>query len=406
MPAAGSDVKSERSVFLVVLLPVMAAVTAGFLIIGIALPVLPLYVTSDLGFGAFVVGVVAGSQFAASLISRIWAGSFSDRLGAKRAVVAGLLAASASGVLYSLSLGLSATPTASVAVLLLGRAILGGAESFIITGGVSWGLARVGGDQAGKVIAWVGMAMFAALALGGPIGTTLYTVGGFAGIAMATMIVPLLVLVSLLRVPAAPVLPKQKDGALSDVAGAVWLPGLAAAFSSIGYGAILAFSSLHFAEHGWHPIWLGFSAFGAALILTRVFFAHLPDRKGGARIALTFVFIESAGLVLMWLAHSTVLATAGAALAGLGYSLVYPALGVEAVRGVAPENRGLAMGVYTACLDVALGFGSPALGWVAGRTNLDTVFAGSAAVVLVAAVIALRLQRSAQASHPQPGKVR
>src|SRR5215208_7863181 len=142
MPAAVSNLVSERSVGFV-LLPVMAAVTTGFLIIGIALPVLPLHVTDDLGFGAFVVGLVAGSQFVASLVSRIWAGSFSDRQGAKRAVVAGLLAASASGVLYWLSLGLSATPTASVGVLLLGRAVLGGAESFIITGGVSWGLARV-----------------------------------------------------------------------------------------------------------------------------------------------------------------------------------------------------------------------------------------------------------------------
>jgi MFS family permease len=206
------------------------------------------------------------------------------------------------------------------------------------------------------------MAMFAALAFGGPIGTTLYAASGFAGIAMATLLVPLLVLISLLGVPAAPVLPKQKDGAFSDVAGAVWLPGLAAAFSSVGYGAILAFRSLHFAEHGWHPIWLGFSAFSTALIVTRVFFAHLPDRMGGARIAVIFVLIQSAGLVLLWLAHTTYLAAAGAALAGLGYSLVYPALGVEAVRGVAPENRGLAMGVYTACLDLALGLGSPVLG--------------------------------------------
>ena len=45
-----------------VLLPVMAAVTAGFLVIGIALPVLPLHVTDDLGFDAFVVGLVAGAS--------------------------------------------------------------------------------------------------------------------------------------------------------------------------------------------------------------------------------------------------------------------------------------------------------------------------------------------------------
>jgi MFS family permease len=84
------------------LLPIMGVVFVAFLVIGVAMPVLPLHVHSGLGFGAFVVGLVAGSQFAASLISRLWAGHFSDSRGAKRGVVVGLLAAWASGLLYLL----------------------------------------------------------------------------------------------------------------------------------------------------------------------------------------------------------------------------------------------------------------------------------------------------------------
>jgi hypothetical protein len=51
------------------LLPIMGVVLVGFLVIGLALPVLPLHVSRDLGFGAFMVGLVTGSQFAASLVS-------------------------------------------------------------------------------------------------------------------------------------------------------------------------------------------------------------------------------------------------------------------------------------------------------------------------------------------------
>ena len=51
------------------LLPIMGVVFVAFLVIGVAMPVLPLYVHDGLGFGTFVVGLVAGSQFAASLIS-------------------------------------------------------------------------------------------------------------------------------------------------------------------------------------------------------------------------------------------------------------------------------------------------------------------------------------------------
>src|SRR6185436_9091343 len=41
---------------------------------GVALPVLPLHVHGGLGLGTFVVGLVTGSQFVASLVSRVWAG--------------------------------------------------------------------------------------------------------------------------------------------------------------------------------------------------------------------------------------------------------------------------------------------------------------------------------------------
>src|SRR5215468_1795187 len=139
--------------FAATLLPIMGVVFVAFLVIGAVMPVLPLHVHDGLGFGTFVVGVVAGSQFAASLISRPWAGNYSDSRGAKRGVVVGLLAAAASGLLYLLSLGFSGAPLTSVAILLLGRALLGGAESFVITAAVSWGLALVDSRNTGKVIA-------------------------------------------------------------------------------------------------------------------------------------------------------------------------------------------------------------------------------------------------------------
>jgi len=170
------------------LLPIMGVVLVAFLVIGLALPVLPLHVHQDLGLSTFVVGLVTGSQFLASLISRVWSGHYSDKRGAKRAVVVGLLTAVVAGLVYLLSLRFVGTPWLSAIILSCGRALLGGAESFIITGAVSWGLALVGPKNAGRVIAWVGMSMFAALAFGAPVGTTLYGIGGFAAVAVATIL--------------------------------------------------------------------------------------------------------------------------------------------------------------------------------------------------------------------------
>jgi hypothetical protein len=75
-----------------------------------------------------------------------------------------------------------------------------------------------------------------------------------------------------------------------------------------------------------------------------------------------------------------------------GFALVYPGLGIEAVRRAPPQSRGLAMGAYTAFLDVALGFGSPTLGVLAGWSGLSSVFLAAALLVLSASAIALRLR--------------
>jgi MFS family permease len=194
----------------------------------------------------------------------------------------------------------------------------------------------------------------------------------------------------------------ENEGAMGSTPP--WLPGFGSALSSVGFGAMIAFSSLLSAERGLSPLWLTFSAFAIALVAARLLLGHTPDKLGGAKVALVCVFIEAGGLALIWFASNPVLAAAGAALTGFGYSLVYPGLGVEAVRRAPPQSRGLAMGAYTVFLDVALGFSSPALGLIAGWTGLGSVFLASAILVLCAAVIAAWLLRKNSLKEKQSMK--
>src|SRR6266568_1323635 len=371
------------------LLPIMGAVFISFLIIGVAMPVLPLHVHQGLGLGTFIVGLVAGSQFAASLVSRVWAGRHSDSRGAKHAVVTGLIVSALAGLLYLLSLRFVSEPEISVTILLLGRALLGAGESFIITGAQIWGLALGGPQNTGKVLAWMGTAMYAAFALGAPVGTTLYGSHGFTAIALATTLAPLATLLLVARLRRVAPTARGRP-AFSKVVSAVWLPGAGLALSSVGVGAVTAVVALLFAARGW-TVWPAFTTFAVAFIFARVVFGHLADRIGGAKVALVSVLIEAAGQALIWLAPWSALALIGAALTGFGYALAYPGFGVEAVRRAPPQSRGLAMGAYTAFLDVALGLASPALGLIAGVADLGTVFLVSTLVVLCAAVIAGRL---------------
>jgi MFS family permease len=371
------------------LAPIMAAVFIAFLVIGMALPVLPLHVHRGLGFGTFLVGLVAGSQFAAAIASRVWAGRQADASGPKRAVVAGLIIATGAGLLYLLSLRFAAAPMIAVTILLSGRALLGVGESFIIVGAQSWGLAILGLQNTSKALAWIGSAMFAAFAAGAPIGTALYGRYGFVAIALATTLLPLATLVFVAPLRRAPSTGRER-ASLLKVMAAVWVPGAASALSSIGFGAITAFSALLFVARGW-AAWPAFSVFALTFILTRTLLGHLADRFGGAKVALICALVEAAGLALIAIAPWFALALTGAALAGLGYSLVYPGLGVEAARLMPSESRGLAMGAYTAFLDVALGFGTPALGLLGDHAGLGAVFGASTLAALGAAAIAAAL---------------
>lgn len=386
----------KNNVF-ITLLPVTLAVFIAFLTMGMQLPVLPLHLQQNLGMDTLAIGTVIGAQFIASLLTRSWAGNFADMRGAKRAVLAGLLVVASSGVIYLISLLFVDRPASSVAILLLGRVVLALGESLLATGALGWGLGLVGPANAGKVMAWIGIAIYGAWALGAPLGVAIYHGWQFTGIAMAIIVVPLLPLMFITQVRAvAPTSTKRTP--FYKVMGAVWRPGLGLALASVGFGMITAFIALLFAARAWGNASLAFTAFGVAFIAARLFFAHLPDKLGGARVALVCVLIEACGQLLIWGADDATLVYLGAALTGFGYSLAFPAFGVEAVRRAPPHTRSLAMGAYVAFLDIALAVTSPLAGALAAHRGVASVYLAGAIAVALAMLVALSLM----ARQPQP----
>jgi len=87
---------------------------------------------------------------------------------------------------------------------------------------------------------------------------------------------------------------------------------------------VTTFVALLFANRGWANGWLAYTAYAAAFILARIFFSHVADAIGGAKVALVCALIEGLGQALIWLAVRPEMALAGAALTGFGFSLVYP----------------------------------------------------------------------------------
>lgn len=376
------------------LLLLSAILFMSYLCVGMSLPIVPIYVTGQLGFGNGWAGLGVGIAFLATIVTRGYAGSLSDRRGAKVAVVRGLIFYAA-GALTSLAAGLLVqTPWTSYLLLIAGRLLVGLGESLVAVGVITWGIGFVGPARSGKVLALVGAAIYGALAVGAPIGLALLDRFGFAGTVAIGAILPCLGLLAIWRLPGVAAHPGASRPPFWNVVGRIWLHGSIVCLQGIGFAAIGAFFTLYFIDRGWGYAGLGLTAFGVGFVLMRLLFGHLPDRMGALPVAAGSLAMEAIGQFLIWNATDPVVALVGAFLTGLGCSLIYPAMGREVVRLVEPHLRGTALGGFSAFQDLAYGLTGPLVGLLADRAGYDSVFLIGTVAAVVGLLIALSLLRA------------
>lgn len=367
----------------------------GYLNIGIPLAVLPSYVHNDLGFSAVVAGLVISVQYLATLLSRPTASRIIDNLGSKRAVMWGLAGCGLSGVFMLACHFLTPWPWLSLACLLVGRLVLGSAESLVGSGSIGWGIGRVGSQNTAKVISWNGIASYGALAIGAPLGVLMAKSLGLWSIGASIILLGVLGLLLAWPKRAAPVVAGVRLPFMR-VLGKVFPHGSGLALGSIGFGTIATFITLFYASRDWPNAALTLSLFGASFICARLLFGNLINRIGGFRVAIACLSIETLGLLMLWLASSAEMALAGAALSGFGFSLVFPALGVEAVNQVSPANRGAAVGAYSLFIDLSLGITGQLVGAVAAGFGFASMFLFAAAAAGCGLLLSCYLYRQAR----------
>ncbi|TWS00789.1 MFS transporter [Pseudomonas saxonica] len=373
----------------------------GYLNIGIPLAVLPGYVHNHLGYGTVIAGLVISVQYLATLLSRPYASRIIDTQGSKRAVMIGLAGCGLSGVFMLASSWLTAVPALSLASLLIGRLVLGSAESLVGSGSIGWGIGRVGAANTAKVISWNGIASYGAIAVGAPLGVVMVAHLGMWSLGVS--IIALATLGLLLAWPklAAPIVSGVRLPFL-HVLGRVLPHGTGLALGSIGFGTIATFITLYYATNQWENAALCLSVFGASFISARLLFGNLINRIGGFRVAIACLSVETLGLLLLWLAPNPQLALAGAALSGFGFSLVFPALGVEAVNLVPASSRGAAVGAYSLFIDLSLGITGPLVGAVAAGFGFASIFLFAALAAFSGLLLSVYLYRQANRARLSP----
>ncbi|EIY1188054.1 MFS transporter [Salmonella enterica] len=352
---------------------------ASYLTIGLPLAVLPGYVHDAMGFSAFWAGLIISLQYFATLLSRPHAGRYADVLGPKKIVVFGLCGCFLSGLGYLLADIASAWPMISLLLLGLGRVILGIGQSFAGTGSTLWGIGVVGSLHIGRVISWNGIVTYGAMAMGAPLGVLCYAWGGLQGLALTVMGVALLAILLALPRPSV----KANKGKP--------LPFRAVLVSYV-------VSSLFYMG-----AWQGFAALANfnLFVGTRLLFPNGINRLGGLNVAMICFGVEIIGLLLVGTAAMPWMAKIGVLLTGMGFSLVFPALGVVAVKAVPPQNQGAALATYTVFMDMSLGVTGPLAGLVMTWAGVPVIYLAAAGLVAMALLLTWRLKKQPPSALPE-----
>ena len=373
---------------------------ASYMTIGLPLAVLPGYVHDVMGYSAFWAGLVISLQYFATLLSRPHAGRYADILGPKKIVIFGLCGCFLSGASYMMAAFGSAWPLVSLVLLSMGRVILGIGQSFAGTGSTLWGVGVVGSLHIGRVISWNGIVTYGAMAMGAPLGVLFYHLGGLkllAGIIMAVALVAVLLALPRPAVKAS----KGKPLPFRAVLGRVWPYGMALALASAGFGVIATFITLFYDAKGWDGAAFALTLFSCAFVGTRLLFPNGINRLGGLNVAMICFAVEIIGLLLVGFAGEPLMAKVGTFLTGAGFSLVFPALGVVAVKMVPQQNQGSALATYTVFMDLSLGITGPLAGFVMAYAGVSVIYLAAAVLVCIALLMAWQLKKRPPVEQPE-----
>ncbi len=389
-PATGSAPRSFQITLLI--LSIVMYNFASYLTIGLPLAVLPGFVHDTLGYSAFWAGLVISLQYLATLLSRPHAGRYADLWGPKKVVVFGLVGCLISGLCILLAALTLSTPTLSLALLCVGRLILGIGQSFAGTGTSLWGVARVGSLHIGRVISWNGIVTYGAMAIGAPLGVVIFRMGGLLWLSLIIVIICLAAIGLALPRPAVTG-SKARPLPFRAVLGKISGFGLILAMGSAGFGVIATFITLFYQAKGWDGAAFALTMFSAAFVGARLLFPNAINRHGGLRVASVCLAVEAVGLFLVAGAFDPWMAKAGAFLTGAGFSLVFPAIGVVAVKVVPQQNQGSALATYTAFMDLSLGITGPIAGFIMSYAGIPLVYLLTALLVCFALFCTLRMIR-------------
>lgn len=362
----------------------------AYFALGVAMPVLPLYLHGELHAGNVAIGLVMGSYAVTTLCGRPIGGTWGDRVGYK-------VPASIGGACILLgTLGYTLVPR--VEWVLLCRLVVGAGEGLGQAACITWAVSLAPARVRGAILSYAGISGWAGVALGSLVGEAWSGRFSVTQTFLLGALAPAIGL-AVLAVLAQPPRADHPSSTLLSLAARFLRQGAAYALVTVGYGAVVTFGVLFLRATGVGSPGLLLQAFVGGVIGVRVLVGGLPARLGPARTAAFCAAAQTAGtaLVAAFPGAAAVVITGGV-IAGAGFGLSFPSIALDALEKASPGDRGAAIGIVSAFFDVGLAASGVVLGAIADRAGYAASFGFAAACAACAALLVMP-RRGARSSR-------
>ncbi|MDR0828024.1 MAG: MFS transporter [Desulfovibrio sp.] len=359
----------------------------AFLVIGLPLPVLPLYIHNELGYSPAVAGACVGAHFLSTILFRTKAGRMADTWGSRHTVLCGYFFTACSGLPYMLLAVTALPPPVQIGIILVSRVCLGISQGMLGTGSITWGIGLLGPLHAGKILAWSGLTMYAGIGFGAPAGLALWDMGGLFLLGLVCMALPGCSTLAAFVLAETPVQKAALKTGAGRILRQVLRPGISLFLNGVGNAVISAFIGLYFAAKDWENAGLALSCFGFSFVIGRMVSGSMVERsKNGGAAKIAFA-LEMAGLGLIAAAPHPGVAIAGVCLTGVGCSIVFPSLAVDLLRDLRAEIRGTALSFFTIFQDISYAISGPLAGLLVPFLGYSSVFYTGAACAALGLIL-------------------
>jgi len=379
-------------------LPIISAVTfLGFLDTHLLIPVMALY-ASELGASVGIIGLIIGLYSVTNTPANILFGRLIDRVGYKIPLIAGLVGDALSMFLYSLC----RLPIQ----LALVRILHGTTGAFIGPATMSATADYSDRAQKGRTMGFYGISLAAATLVGYGLSGVLTSWLGYNAVFLLGALLLTIGIMLSFSLPGnrqkGSLTAKTTLGGINQIKDLLRRRGLTVSYCSIfaqyfTFGGVVTLLPLYVRSLGMEAFHVGMllATFAITFIIVQFPSGALSDKVGRLIPTVAGLSLGIASLVALPSLRAFPLLATAMALYGIGYGILFPSVSALVADYTAPEERGMATGMFHAFLTAGVAVGAPIMGWVGGMLGVELGLALTSGIMVLALAVTLILLKRA-----------